>query len=103
MGKRKVLSEAFLKDLTLPSVGEMFGRVVKLVGSDHIVVRCADGKTRMGRIRGKLRRRVWIRDNDVVLIAPWDFKQDSRCDIVWRYTFSQVEWLTANGKFPEGF
>jgi len=103
MGKRKVLSEAFLKELILPSKGEMFGRVVKLVGSDHIMVRCADGKIRMGRIRGKLRRRVWIRNNDVVLLAPWDFKQDSRCDIVWRYTFSQVEWLIANGKFPEGF
>lgn len=44
MGKRKVLSEAFLKELILPSKGEMFGRVVKLVGSDHIMVRCADGK-----------------------------------------------------------
>jgi translation initiation factor 1A len=98
-----VLNEAYLKELILPSKDEMFGRVVKLVGSDHIMVRCADGKTRMGRIRGKLRRRVWIRDNDVVLLAPWDFKQDSKCDIVWRYTLSQVQWLTTNGKFPEGF
>lgn len=98
-----MLNEAYLKELILPSKDEMFGRVVKLVGSDHIMVRCADGKTRMGRIRGKLRRRVWIRDNDVVLLTPWDFKQDSKCDIVWRYTLSQVQWLTANGKFPEGF
>jgi len=32
----------------------------------------------MGRIRGKLWRRVWIRDNDVVLLVTWDFKQDRK-------------------------
>jgi translation initiation factor IF-1 len=24
-------------------------------------------------IRGKIKRRMWIRDHDLVLIAPWDF------------------------------
>ena len=103
MGKRKVLNESILRELILPSESEMFGRVVKLVGSDHMMILCSDGKTRMGRIRGKLRRRVWIRDNDVVLLAPWDFEYNSKCDVIWRYTVSQVEWLTANGKFPEDF
>ena len=103
MGKRKVLNESELKDIQLPQQGELLGRVIKLLGSDQVLVKCTDEKIRRGRIRGTLKRRIWIRDNDVVLLAPWDFKPDSRCDIVWRYTFSQVELLTANGKFPEGF
>ena len=70
MGKRKVLNESALKELQLPQEGEMFGRVIKLLGGENLLVKCADGVTRRGRIRGKLKRRVWIRDNDIVIIAP---------------------------------
>ncbi len=101
MGKRKVISEEELKELVLPGPGEMLGRVVKLLGSDHVLVKCADNKTRVGRIRGKLKRRIWVRENDIVLIAPWEF-QDNRCDILWRYTISQADWLRQNSYLPEG-
>ena len=46
------------------------GRLIKLVGGDNIIVKCTDGKVRTCRIRGKIKRRMWIRDNDLVLIAP---------------------------------
>ena len=39
---------------------------------EQILRKCDDNLTRRGRIRGKLKRRVWIRDNDIVIIAPWD-------------------------------
>ena len=89
--------------MQLPGEGEMLGRVVKLLGSDHILVRCTDDKTRMGIIRGKLKRKIWIRDNDVVTIAPWDFRSDDRGDITWRYTLSQVEMLKQKGLLPQDF
>ena len=101
MGKRKVLNEKSLKDIVLPQEGEMFGRVLKHLGSELIQIKCADDKIRIGRIRGKLKRRVWIRDNDVVIIAPWDFKFDERGDILWRYTIGQVEWLQSKGHLPK--
>ena len=100
MGKRKVISEEELKELVLPGPGEMLGRVMKLLGSDHVLVRCADNKTRVGRIRGKLKRRIWVRENDIVLIAPWEF-QDNRCDILWRYTIAQADWLKQNSYLSE--
>jgi translation initiation factor 1A len=103
MGKRKVISEAELKELVLPAEGEVLGRVIKLLGSDHILVKCVDGKTRVGRIRGKLKRKIWLRDNDIVLVAPWEFKTEERGDIVWRYTFGQIEWLQANNHLPKDF
>jgi translation initiation factor 1A len=103
MGKRKVISEADLKELVLPEQGEVLGRIIKLLGSDHILVKCTDGKTRLGRIRGKLKRKIWVRDNDIVLLAPWDFKADERGDIVWRYTLAQVDWLKANNHIPQDF
>ena len=103
MGKRKVLNESALKELKLPQEGEMFGRVIKLLGGENLLVKCADDVTRRGRIRGKLKRRVWIRDNDIVIIAPWEFGQAERGDILWRYTLSQADSLKQNKHIPKDF
>ncbi|WP_337861556.1 translation initiation factor eIF-1A [Nitrososphaera sp.] len=97
LGKRKVLNEAQLKEMVMPGEGQLFGRVIKLVGGDNIIVKCTDGKVRTCRIRGKIKRRMWIRDNDLVLVAPWDFQSD-KADIIWRYISAHAEKLKADGK-----
>ncbi len=89
------MSESDLKELVLPQQGELLGRVLKMSGGDHLIVKCTDGKVRMCRIRGKMKRKMWVRENDVVLVAPWDF-QDGKADIVWRYIGAHAEWLVAN-------
>ncbi|HEY9406556.1 MAG TPA: translation initiation factor eIF-1A [Nitrososphaera sp.] len=96
MGKKKVLSESELKEMVMPHEGELLGRVIKLVGGDNIIVKCTDGKVRTCRIRGKIKRRMWIRDNDLVLVAPWDFQSD-RADIIWRYISAHAEKMKADG------
>ncbi len=103
MGKRQVKSERELKEIRLPEEGEIFGRVLKLLGGENILVKCTDGITRRGRIRGKLKRRVWIRENDIVIIAPWDFGEKDRGDILWRYTLPQNDWLKKNNHLPKDF
>ena len=103
MGKRQVKNESALKEIRLPEEGEMFGRVIKMMGGENVMVKCEDGVARRGRIRGKLKRRVWIRDNDVVIIAPWDFGEEGRGDILWRYTLPQVDWLKQNKHIPLDF
>ena len=70
MGKRQVKNESALKEIRLPEEGELFGRVLKMMGGENVMIKCDDNVTRRGRIRGKLKRRVWIRDNDIVIIAP---------------------------------
>lgn len=79
-----------------PQEGELLGRVIKLVGGDNIIVRCTDGKVRTCRIRGKIKRRMWIRDGDLVLIAPWDFQSD-KADIIWRYIAAHADKMKAEG------
>lgn len=96
LGKRKVLNEAALKELVMPQEGEMFGRVIKLVGGDNVIVKCNDGKVRTCRIRGKIKRRMWIRENDLVLLAPWDFQSD-KADIIWRYIAAHADKLEQEG------
>ncbi len=97
MGKKKVISEEDLSDMVLPVANDVLGIAVKLLGYDRVLVRCQDGHERLCRIRGKMKRRVWIREGDVVLVSPWDFQSDKRGDIIWRYTRAQAEWLRKNG------
>ncbi|MCD6445906.1 translation initiation factor eIF-1A [Candidatus Bathyarchaeota archaeon] len=97
MGKKKVISEEELSELVLPAETDVLGIAVKLLGFDRVLVKCQDGHERLCRIRGKMKRRVWIREGDVVLVSPWDFQSDRRGDIIWRYTRSQAEWLRKKG------
>lgn len=97
MGKKKVISEEELSELVLPSPNDVLGVAVKLLGFDRVLVKCQDGHERLCRIRGKMKRRVWIREGDVVLVSPWEVQSDKRGDIIWRYTHAQAEWLRKNG------
>jgi len=97
LGKKKVISEEELSELVLPAETDVLGIAVKLLGFDRVLVKCQDGHERLCRIRGKMKRRVWIREGDVVLVSPWDFQSDRRGDIIWRYTRSQAEWLRKKG------
>jgi translation initiation factor 1A len=97
LGKKKVLSEGELSELVLPAQTDVLGIAIKLLGYDRILVRCQDGHERLCRIRGKMKRRVWIREGDVVLVSPWEFQSDKRGDLTWRYTRSQAEMLRKRG------
>ena len=97
MGKKKVLSEGELSEMVLPTANDVLGVATKLLGFDRVMVKCQDGHERLCRIRGKMKRRVWIRVGDVVLVSPWDFESDKRGDLFWRYTRSQAEDLRRRG------
>ena len=97
MGKRKVKNEANLQKMLLPSANDVLGTAVKMLGAERILVKCQDGKERLCRVRGKLKRRVWVREGDIVLVSPWDFQSDKRGDIFWRYRKNQTEWLRNHG------
>ncbi|MFQ5951699.1 MAG: translation initiation factor eIF-1A [Candidatus Geothermarchaeales archaeon] len=101
MGKRKVLTEKQIKDTPLPAPGQLFGVVKRLVGNDRVVVLCTDRLTRTCRIRGKMRRRVWIRQGDAVVVELWGFQNDTKGDIIGRYVASQKEWLREQGHLPD--
>jgi len=89
--------EAPSRSLTLPSEGELVGVVTQLLGFDRVKVKCSDGKTRICRIPGKMKKKIWLRLNDVVLVAPWDFQSDQKGDIVWRYDRGDLRELKAKG------
>jgi len=87
----------------LPREGQVFGIIEQALGSGWMDVRCSDGKIRRCRIPGKLKRRMWMRVGDVVVVQPWQVQSDERGDIVYRYTRTQVDWLLRRGKISRDF
>ena len=81
-------------------INEMFAIADNILGGRRVSVICADGKTRMARIPGKMRRRQWVREGDLIIVWPWDF-QDSKADVKHRYTKTQSIYLSRKGVLPE--
>ena len=98
MGGKKKSSEEEEGRLRLPreKEGEMFALATQRMGGDQIRALGADGKERSCRIPGKLKKRVWIREGDVIIIKLWDF-QPNKADIVWRYLPLQTARLKKMG------
>ena len=80
-------------------VNEMFALAEQILGGRRVTVLCADGETRMARIPGKMRRRQWVREGDLIIVWPWDF-QDAKADVKHRYTKTQSMYLSRKGVLP---
>lgn len=79
---------------------EMFAIADQLMGASKIKVMCEDGKSRMARIPGKMKRRMWIKPGDLMIVKPWDF-QDDKADVCYRYVRTQSVNLSRRKKIPE--
>ncbi|HNV01243.1 MAG TPA: translation initiation factor eIF-1A [archaeon] len=75
---------------------EQFAIVLQLMGSNQVKALCEDGEERQFRIPGKLMKKVWLRENDLIIVKLWDF-QPSKGDVVWRFLGHQTEYLKRNG------
>ena len=73
--------------------GEMFALVKEFSGGSRLVAVCEDNKTRMVRIGGRLKKKVWVRWGDLIIIKKWVIQEDSKADLVYRYTKTQRDTL----------
>ena len=79
----------------LPKEKEVIGIIEQRLGGNKMKVNCLDGKTRNCRVPGRLKRRLWLRPDDVVIIEPWEL-DDTRGDIIFKYKLNQIAWLRKN-------
>ena len=80
-----------------PREGEILGVVTGLMGGSRMTVLCNDGKERMCRIPGKMKKRIWVKEGDAVAITPWEVEGDKKGDIVWRYGPLETSILRKKG------
>ncbi|MFB0558456.1 MAG: translation initiation factor eIF-1A [Candidatus Bathyarchaeia archaeon] len=103
MGKKLVKSESDIrKNILMPNRNDILGIVDKNFGFTRMRVICQDGHNRMCRVRGKMKKRNWVRLGDVVLVSPWEFEYEQKGDIIFRYTKNQAYWLREKGLLKIG-
>ncbi|HLY76768.1 MAG TPA: translation initiation factor eIF-1A [Thermoplasmata archaeon] len=79
--------------------GEIFGVASQLMGAARIRVMCEDNIPRMGRITGKMKKKMWVREGDLLILRPWGF-QEGKCDILFRYSRTQSTYLARRDLLP---
>ncbi len=79
--------------------GEVFGVASQLLGAARIRVMCEDNVSRMGRITGKMKKKMWIREGDLLVVRPWGF-QEGKADILFRYSRTQSQYLARRNLLP---
>ena len=85
----------------VPRGNQMLGICEQRVGGSRMKVRCMDGKVRICRIPGRLKRKLWVRDGDILLIEPWELGGDEKGDVIFKYKSIQVEHLRRKGLLKE--
>ena len=80
----------------LPKNREVIGIIEQRLGGNKMRVNCLDDKTRICRVPGRLRRRLWLRPNDVVIVEPWEL-DNTKGDVLLKYRSNQIEWLKKKG------
>jgi translation initiation factor 1A len=80
-----------------PKEGQVLGLIEERLGNRRSKVRCGDGNIRICRIPGRVRRRMWTREGDIVLIEPWSVQTEVRGDLIRTYPKPQVELLEKKG------
>lgn len=103
MSKKKeeiAIQQALQDEITrikLPRGNQTFGILEQRLGGSRMRVRCLDGKTRICRIPGRLKRKLWVREGDIVIVEPWEYSGDEKGDLIYKYTKNQASFLKNRG------
>lgn len=81
----------------LPRGKQSIGILDQRLGASRMRVKCFDGKTRICRIPGRLKRKLWLREGDYILVEPWELGGDEKGDVIFKYRPAQVSWLKQKG------
>ena len=79
-----------------------YAKVLERKGGPYLSVRLLSGETVLGIIRGKMRRRVWMAINDIILVGIREF-QDGKVDVLHKYPEEHVRQLVEMGEIPDHF
>lgn len=77
-----------------------YAQVVRMLGNGRCESKCFDGTTRLCHIRGKLRKKVWVNAQDIVLVGLREY-QDDKADIILKYSPDEARNLIKYGEIPD--
>ncbi|KAF9976093.1 Translation initiation factor 1A [Actinomortierella ambigua] len=93
-------NEGEKRELVFKEDGQEYAQVTKMLGNGRVETMCFDNEKRLAHIRGKMRKKVWINQGDIILISLRDF-QDDKADVILKYSTEEARNLKAYGELPE--
>jgi len=93
-------NDGLKRELVFREDGQEYAQVTKMLGNGYLEAMCFDGVQRLCHIRGKLRKKVWINQSDIILVGLRDY-QDKRADVILKYSADEARNLKSYGEFPE--
>jgi len=88
------------RELIFKEDGQEYAQVLRMLGNGRLEAQCFDGTMRLCHIRGKLRKKVWVNQGDIILISLRDF-QDGKADVILKYNADEARQLKTYGELPE--
>ncbi|KAK3900384.1 hypothetical protein C8A05DRAFT_35973 [Staphylotrichum tortipilum] len=88
------------RELTFKEDGQEYAQVLKMLGNGRLEAMCFDGVKRLGLIRGKLRKKIWINNGDIILVSLREY-QDEKGDVILKYSADEARSLKAYGELPD--
>ncbi|CCU99528.1 unnamed protein product [Malassezia sympodialis ATCC 42132] len=88
------------RELVFKDESQEYAQVVKMLGNGRLEAMCFDGEKRLAHIRGKLRKKVWINNGDIILLSLREF-EDGKADVIQKYTPDEARSLKQYGELPE--
>ena len=80
----------------LPRGREVLGTIDQRVGGNRMLINCTDKMTRNCRVPGRLRRKLWLRPGDIVIVEPWEL-DNTKGDVLFKYNPSEIDFLKNKG------
>jgi len=93
-------NESEKRELVFKEDGQEYAQVLKMLGNGRLDAMCFDGNKRLCHIRGKLRKKVWINNGDIILVGLRDY-QDMKADVIQKYSSDEARNLKTYGELPD--
>lgn len=99
--ERQQKEQEEIQRVKLPRGKEVIGILETRLGASRMRVKCFDAKTRICRIPGRMKRKLWVSEGDFLLIEPWEIGGDGKGDVIFKYRSTQVAWMKRKGIIKE--
>lgn len=99
MDKKKKLSDLQNQEparVRYPQGKQFIGIVEKRLGGSRMNVRSVEGKELLARVPGRVKKFLWIREGDIVLLDPWELDEE-KADLIYKYKPNEVRVLEKKG------
>lgn len=80
----------------MPKGEQFIGLVEKRLGGSRMNIRSMDGRDILARVPGRMKKYLWIREGDIVLLEPWELDKD-KADLIYKYKPNEINQLRKKG------